>query len=267
MTDARDLEGVGVLITRPVEQSRNLERLVTRHGGNASLLPLIDIQPVAPDPDLERLLRAALNYEIVIFISRNAVEHGLRMLRAAGGEIAPDASIAAIGESTAKALQASGFADVVYPKAKSNSEELLECELLKEVSERRVIIFRGQGGRELLAETLRARGALVDYAEVYRRVEAATDVEPILRSWLESRCPVMVLTSESSARALLGTLPAALADRVLGAPLAVVSERLRNFCSDAGWRGPIGVCASAGDEALIFTVREISNEHDQTSST
>jgi uroporphyrinogen-III synthase len=266
MPDALDLTGVAVLVTRPEPQASELEGLVARHGGSAVLLPLIDIQPVASDAKLRRLLARIGDYDIVIFISRNAVERGLAMLRETDAEIPARASIAAIGESTAGALEQAGFSGVVRPQGKSNSEELLKCDLLKDVAGRRVLIFRGQDGRELLAETLRERGAFVDYAQVYRRTAVDTDAEPALRRWLDSPSPVLVLTSEASARAMLDRIPAAIGARVFGAPLAVISERLRQFCRDAGWHGPIGVCASASDEALLATVHDISHGHNETGS-
>lgn len=259
MTRDIDLGGVTVLVTRPERQAAVLAAMVVEHGGRALRLPLVDIEAAPVDAELAARLARAGRYDILIFVSVNAVEFGLDAVAQAGGSIAADVPAAAVGEATAEALKRRGVTRVTLPQGRSRSEELLECELLQEVAGRRILIFRGQDGRELLAGTLRRRGALVDYAPVYRRlVSKRDDSASVLAEWLRADRPVLVLTSEASARAFLEQLPGDLRGPALAAPVAVISDRVGRFCRDAGWRGPVCASATASDEALVRALAEVS---------
>ena len=83
--------------------------------------------------------------------------------------------VATVGGASVRALERFGITGVVAPQGRYDSESLLDLPALAAVNGRRVVIFRGEGGRELLGETLRARGAVVEYAECYRRVRPELD--------------------------------------------------------------------------------------------
>src|SRR5262245_23042400 len=91
--------------------------------------------------------------------------------------------VAAVGEATAKALRNSGFARVISPRERHDSEALLETARLQAVRGENIIVFRGEGGRERLREGLEARGAHVTYAQCYRRVRPGSDPAPLLAAW------------------------------------------------------------------------------------
>jgi len=259
MTRDIDLGGVTVLVTRPERQAGALSAMVIEHGGRALRLPLVEIEAAPVDAELAARLARAGHYDILIFVSVNAVDFGLDAVAQAGGCIGANVPAAAVGKATAEALKRRGITRVTFPQGRSRSEELLECELLQEVAGRRVLIFRGQDGRELLAGTLRRRGALVDYAPVYRRlVPQRDDAASVLAEWLRAERPVLVLTSEASARAFLERLPDDLRAPALAAPVVVMSERIGEFCRDAGWRGPVRAGATASDAALVRAVAEVS---------
>ena len=86
--------------------------------------------------------------------------------------------VAAVGDATAQALRNSGFARVISPAGRHDSEGLLETPRLQAVRGENIIVFRGEGGRERLKETLEARGAKVRYAQCYRRVRPSADPRP-----------------------------------------------------------------------------------------
>lgn len=156
------LAGCGVLVTRPVDQSRELTAAIEAAGGEVIGFPAIDI--VGRDlNDIEEELAQLPKPDIVVFVSRNAVAHGL----AAAGKCG--AMIAAVGPATKKALETAGSAVDIFPDAGFDSEHLLDHADLKDVGGKNVIIVRGQSGRELLADTLGERGAKVDYLCVYER--------------------------------------------------------------------------------------------------
>ena len=178
MTRAR--AGVRVLVTRPAEQARALARRIQAEGGEAVVFPVLTIEP---EPDLAAV-RAAIgpvrDYDVVVFVSPNAVAHGHALLDAQSDR-AP--RIAAIGPSTALALEARGVTVTIRPAAGYTSETLLAEPGLRELRGQRALIVRGGSGRELLAETLRARGATVAYADVYRRVAEHADAAALRARW------------------------------------------------------------------------------------
>jgi uroporphyrinogen-III synthase len=159
MVDA-PLAGVGVLVTRPKEQAADLVAAIDAAGGHSIVFPVIEIAPRSPQ-EIETELAGRANPDIVIFISRNAVEHGLAW--------SGDGAIAAVGPATAAAIEAAARIVDIRPASGFDSESLLEEPALREVRGKTIRIIRGSGGRELLATTLRERGAEVDYLEVYAR--------------------------------------------------------------------------------------------------
>jgi uroporphyrinogen-III synthase len=165
-----ELAGVGVLITRPAGQCEHLAGLVQERGGIAYIYPAMEIRPAPAASHWPAELPAPGRYSLIIFISRNAVRYGAGHLAQAG---APP--LAAVGPSTAASLRKRGLEISILPETGFSSEALLEHPSLKDVEGKRILIIRGEGGRELLADTLSARGALVDYLEVYRRGPARPD--------------------------------------------------------------------------------------------
>ncbi len=159
MADA-PLAGVGVLVTRPAAQAGELVSAIEAAGGRPIAFPVIEIAPRDPQR-IQADLSGRDDPDIAIFVSRNAVEHGLAW--------SGDAAIAAVGPATAAAIEGAARVVDIRPASGFDSESLLEEPALKDVRGKTVRIIRGNGGRELLATTLRERGANVDYLEVYAR--------------------------------------------------------------------------------------------------
>ncbi len=202
---ARPLAGIGVLVTRPARQADELIRAVEARGGRVHAFPVIDIVPRAA-ADIAADAKALRPPDIVIFVSANAVRYGLSAF--AGN----DAQFAAVGPATAAAVaSAGGHADIV-PSAGYDSEHLLAEDSLKHVAGKTVTIVRGQSGRELLAETLRHRGAHVQYLSVYRREKhrfTAAELSAVEDAWRSGGIDAVVVMSVASLDGLLHALPPA----------------------------------------------------------
>ena len=136
-----------------------------------------------------------LDYEMLIFVSINAARFGARKIAECGAEISPAAAVLAVGAATARETAALLDLPVHGPPTGSGSEQLLKLPQLKDVQDRRIAIFRGEGGRELLAEELRRRGAVVDYIEVYRRVPAANAAGQLREILAEGPLDMVIVTS------------------------------------------------------------------------
>ena len=184
MSAAR-LAGVGVVVTRPRAEAEALAAALEREGARCHVFPALAIEPLPPTPALAEALDALPTAPVAIFVSANAVTHGLAAAARRGPW--PEAvAVAAVGEATGAALRAAGFARVVLPPGGgADSEALLEAPALQadRVSGQNVVVFRGAGGRERLREVLEARGARVRYAECYRRVRPALDAGELLAAW------------------------------------------------------------------------------------
>jgi uroporphyrinogen-III synthase len=200
MADA-PLAGVGVLVTRPAEQAGELVAAIEAAGGRSIAFPVIEIAPRSPQ-EIEAQLAGRADPDIVIFISRNAVEHGL----AWSGR----GAIAAVGPATAAAIEAAARVVDIYPASGFDSESLLEEPALRDVRGKTVRIIRGNGGRELLATTLRERGAVVDYLEVYARRLPDYDpaqIDAVRRQLEGGEIDAIVVMSVQSFDNLLALLP------------------------------------------------------------
>lgn len=165
------LGGAGVLVTRPAAQAARLAQLVREAGGEPVLFPALEIEALASGAIPEGA------FDLVIVVSPNAARIGMPALssRHVPG---PHARIAAIGPGTVAELQRQGYRDVVSPRAGHDSEALLAE--LSGIVPSRVLIVRGQGGRELLADALRTRGAAVEYFECYRRVRPQGNLDALV---------------------------------------------------------------------------------------
>jgi uroporphyrinogen-III synthase len=232
--DPCELAGLRVLVTRPARQASALCTLIEQQGGIAVRFPALEITPGGSPADHRRLARAA-EYDLLIFVSVNAVAFGEPLLPP--GLATP---VAAVGTATAKALWRLGIEDVLLPDGRADSENLLSLPALKSVAGKRILIVRGEGGRPLLGNTLTDRGARVDYAEVYRRQMPATDPRPLLEHWDTAVDVVTASSGEVLANLcrLLDNAPA-----LFATPLVVVSERT---AEDARARGFTRVAVSPG---------------------
>ncbi len=185
------LAGVGVLVTRPARQAAGFAEKLAALGATPVIFPAIVILPPANPEALARVQAALADYDIAVFISANAVEYG-----------APDpgrwpATLSAFapGPGTAEALAAVGIDGARVPTTTFDSEGLLALPALSDVRGKRVVIFRGEGGREHLGDALSARGAHVDYVACYRRAAPQSGIAGLAEAFREGRIDAVTLTS------------------------------------------------------------------------
>ena len=243
------LGGARVLVTRPAHQAGPLVQKIEQAGGVPVPLPAIEIVDPSDPLPLQQALAALPHASYAIFVSRNAVEHGLPRLRAHGWP--PTLRFAAVGATTARALQAGGIQEVLAPTERFDSEALLALLPPETVRGRTVLLFRGEGGRGLLAETLADRGAQVVHAVCYRRIRPAHP-DPVALAQLErGAIDVVIATSNEALENLLALAGETGRERLLSTPLVVVSERTREAGRALGFHAAVQVAARADDDALL----------------
>jgi uroporphyrinogen-III synthase len=221
----RALTGIGILVTRPREQSGELTRALIDAGGKVYELPAIEIIPNDADAVVSEA-SAQPSPDIVIFVSRNAVLFGKTAVRRVASATT---RIAAIGSATRSALNDAGFEIHICPTDKFDSEHLLEQAELQDVVGKQITIVRGSSGRELLAETLTERGATVRYLATYQRKTAAVDPEALRKVgaiWREGFINTVVVMSVDSLTSLLKILPPDCHDLLRKSRLVTPSKRV-----------------------------------------
>ncbi|MFO7592613.1 MAG: uroporphyrinogen-III synthase [Pseudomonadota bacterium] len=251
MPNRNSLSGIGVLVTRPAHQADPLCDRITEAGGQPVRFPLLKILDNSNSPPVRQQLQRLADYQIAIFVSPNAVQFGLAAIARLGG-LPEGLKLAAVGRGTARRLQKQlGRAPDLVPEEQFTSEGLLALPGLHGVAGKRILILRGNGGRELLAKTLRERGAEVDYAEVYRRETPEADAaDP---GWLD-KTDIITLTSSEALENLVSLAEPEQCARLLGKPLVVVSERTETLARELGFHSSVLVAYQASDEAILETI-------------
>ncbi len=239
----KPLQDVHVVVTRPAHQAGHFQQLLETAGARAHRYPLLAIQAVEQIPATLQKAQYPGDYDLLIFISANAVEHGLALLP----DISP-ARIGAIGQQTAQALQAHQLRVSLVPEAGFTSEDFLALPALQQLTGQRVLIIRGDGGRELLADALSARGAEVDYANVYQRICPKNPPDQLKQLHESQQLDIITVTSSEGLRNLLFLMNDA--DWIKHIPLLVGSERMARDAQSAGFHTLL-VAANPSDDAML----------------
>jgi uroporphyrinogen-III synthase len=241
------LAGLSVLVTRPETQAAGLCERVRAAGGEALSWPAIRIARLElPPPGADEPAP-----DWILFVSANAVRHGLAAVPAGP-------RIAAIGPATAAALRAAGRpADLTA--ARPDSEGLLADPALADVAGRRILIVRGVGGRELLASSLRDRGAEVAYREVYRRERPsppAAELAALVDRWRQGGVDVYTATSVEILNNLHDMLGPDGRDLLAATSLVTASARVVQQAERRGHRGARLLASRPDDDALIEAITD-----------
>jgi uroporphyrinogen-III synthase len=222
--------------------------LIEAAGGCPIAFPAIRIAPPEDPSRAMRLLAAPA--DLIVFVSRNAVQRSLSLFP--GSRLPATPRLAAIGRSTARALQEAGrFPDLV-PERRWDSETLLAHPALQDMTGQRVVIVRGEGGRPLLGDSLAKRGADLRYAEVYRRSLPRVDPAILLERWRQDVQAVTATSGEilDNLLALLGEPGRPL---LLSTRLVVVSERTRDAALALGFHR-VELADNADDRSLVLAL-------------
>ncbi len=247
-----------ILITRPADRQKGLREKIAALGGEALSLPLLAIEPMKRNVRLQQDLARLADFDLLVFVSANATRFGVEVIKTAGVSPSPAVTLFAVGAATAREVSLLLDRPVYSPVGGSGSEALLELPQLAAIEGRKVAIFRAEGGRELLAEELRRRGAEVTYLEVYRRIPAA-DADAGLRQILAGGALDGVILT--SAEALQHWHELIFADGPSGCPIAapfalpliVPSRRVAELAARLGFSAVINA-GDAGTTAVAETL-------------
>jgi len=190
-----------VVITRPIAQARLMQQKIAAIGRETILLPLLEISALEDNTALDAALRDLLHYALVAFVSPNAIDAAFARRRPWPAEV----PLAVMGEGSRQALAAHGITAVttqIYSPVdieRTDSQTLLAVLDPATFAGKKVLILRGDSGRELLADALRAAGVIVTQVAAYQRAAASIDADGLLglRQLLHGGCEWVITSSEA----------------------------------------------------------------------
>ena len=237
-----------VLITRPAPECHQLARQLNAAGISAIAQPLLEIQPGRQLSTLISRLDQLQPDDFLIAVSIHAVNLAHNFITTQGASWPKNVHYIAVGHKTAAALAACSGRDVQSPPIRCDSEGVLALPALTDVEGHRVLILRGNGGRELICQTLQQRGAEVRYCETYRRSWIALDGAQLCRRWQSKQVSALVVTSSEQLVHLDSLIPDDTKAWFLQRHLFVPSQRIADQASKLGF-------------TTISTVGSAANRH------
>lgn len=195
------LDRLRVLLTRPAGQAAEWRRDLEALGAAVRNVPVLAIEPVPEDTQTQAVIKNLDQFDFAIFVSTNAVQHAHDRLVARGQAIPAELTCYAVGDKTTRAAAAAGFR--ARATAAVDSESLLALPELQLLRGKSVVVFKGAGGRELISQTLRARGAKLVEALLYQRCYPAANAAKLRQALLQSRPHVICVTSEAGVHNLI----------------------------------------------------------------
>ena len=246
------LAGKGIVVTRPAHQAGYLAESIRAGGGNAILFPVIEIAEIEDQQPLLALIDRLDDFDWAIFVSPNAVSRALRLINARR-ELPARLRFAAVGHGSVRELNQCGVREVTAP-ARFDSEALLDLPQMREVGGKRIVIFRGVGGRELLGDTLAARGAGIEYAACYRRVRPRRDAARLLEAWARDQLHAITVTSSEGLHNLVALAGATGRSPLRQTPLFVPHPRIAETARELGLATV--VVTAQGDDGIMHGLQQ-----------
>lgn len=238
------LAGLNIVVTRPRGQAAELVQGIEKLGGTCIQFPLLEITPLADKQILQQFVARLHEFQLAIFISPNAVRYGMEAIRNAGG-LPATMQIATVGLSSAKALHDFGVKKVIAPQQRFDSEALLELAEMQNVRGTHVAIFRGDKGRELLGDTLKSRGAMVEYVTCYHRDKPQHKVSDLFTA----KPDALSVSSSEALENLWEMSGTADKVRLTAIPLFASHQRITTSARELGWNYVVTV--AGGDKGLL----------------
>ena len=256
------LNHAGILVTRPAHQADGFCRMIVAAGGVALRFPVTEILAPRDGAALDAIIDRLDEFQVALFISPNAVS--MTMNRVHARRRWPEGlRIGAVGRKSAQELARAGHPAHICPARRFDSEALLEEPELREVAGKRIVIFRGDGGRELLGDTLKERGGVVEYAEAYRRGRPDADTGQLMHHWSRGELHLVTSTSSEGLRNLFDMVGKLGRMWLRKTPLLVGSARMADTARELGFAGNPWVAADPGDESMMEAVLQWARAREQ----
>lgn len=233
-----NLSGLRVLNTRPLKQSHELNHRIKQANGLPVSFPALEIISCQ---HWFHLLPNLDNVQQAIFTSANAVTCSFPIFSEKQVTWPEHIQNTAIGKGTAAALQSQHVRIDNIPEI-ADSEHLLMLNALQAIHNETILLFKGEGGRALIANTLIKRGARLIELNVYQRVVPDINREHLERLWRDECVDIILFTSQEAIRNIVSIPDKNVKAWLKRTPCLVISERLAQYASMTGIQN-IAVCS------------------------
>ncbi|MDP0561735.1 MAG: uroporphyrinogen-III synthase [Candidatus Endonucleobacter sp. (ex Gigantidas childressi)] len=256
------LSSIRALVTRPKLQSQSLANAIKNRDGQAWALPLLEIASIADNQSIRNTLLDLDQYNKIIVTSHHAARLGLNLIENYWPQLPIGIEWYAIGPKTARTLSYYGV-DTRMPQRIVNSESMLTMASLANVRDEKILIIKGKGGRFLLEQTLKTRGANVVCLEAYQRLAPVypTNILPDLLKYLHIN--VVICASGETIINLLNILPE---DNTPCLNLVVPSQRVASQVMGMSFK-KIVVAEGAGNNAMLLALATLEQQRAALSTT
>ena len=248
-----ELADLCIWMTRPEGQQHSLQTLIQSYGGSVHHQALIQIESLAETSEGYLKLNHSDNYDLIIFISQNAVRAALQNR---DFTCASRTKIGAIGAATAKCIKGYGLRVDLVPEKDFDSESFLNLLSEDDVQGKKILIVRGIGGRDYLFTKLSQRGAQVEYAEIYKRVNADVNLSSIFNDNRVIPIKLIVITSKHALFNLVAMAKAQSFDEIFDTKLLLIHPRLQKHCAELGFSQTPLIAEQASDDAIVEQIRQ-----------
>jgi uroporphyrinogen-III synthase len=248
-----------IMVTRPDPGGAELCEKIQSQGNIALHFPTIVFAPPKDEEEFMEGIAELGRQDWLLFVSPQAVRASVTAIRQAWPVLPRSVRFAAVGAGTAKALNEAGYNVACMPDSEWSSEGLLDSDEFQNIEEERVAVIRGEGGRELLEQILRERGAEVISVISYQRTKPNVDVAPYTALLNDGKIDMIVCTSFEGVANLKALFGKAAWEELRQVPLIVVSERIQDLALEEGFQ-TIWVADNASHEAILEIIAEKRNE-------
>ncbi|WP_298942214.1 uroporphyrinogen-III synthase [uncultured Psychromonas sp.] len=217
-----------LLVTRFAPHAERLANSLNDIGFFSLAQPLLTVTALDDAKTLNTFLSGY--YDYVIAVSGNAVKYAQQQININW----PEACYFAVGQSTQNILSEVTGQRVLCPFTRFDSEGLLELDELKSIKTKRILILRGEGGRDLLETTLIERGAKVDFFQTYKRIKIDLNGHELVNNWQQASINGAIISSVEILNQLFSLVPKDYTSWICDLIFYVPSERVANQASLLG---------------------------------
>ena len=212
--------------------------------------PVLVIEPAADDRDLAAAVENLDACDMAF--SSVPTPSSMRSTMCWRGALWPSkVKLATVGKGSQRAVEAYGFSGVIAPESGFDSESVLALEAFSEpqIAGRHLIVFRGDGGRDLLGETVRRRGGTVSYVSCYRRACPVNDGATLIELAGTGNSMPLPLTSSEGVDNFASMLGDAGMAALRGVPVFAPHPRIVERAQFAGFTTVL--LTAPGDDGLM----------------
>lgn len=238
-----------ILLTKPLPRSQGLVSKLSDKGASVLFFPTLSIQEAPQNDSLMLQCQRVINYDYLLFVSPNAVLHGMPLLKSFADIHELNAQFGAVGAGTKDTLNDHGVHNVIYPLEDVGGAALLSC-LPPDLTNKKIAVFRGDTGTPTLEDGLMRRGAFVEKIVCYRRLHSSADPQPLAHAIENQHIDLIVTTSGDGLKALCDLIPYQLQASLTQTPVVVVSTRTFEIAHTLGFEHVLQAKSPSDDSIL-----------------